>query len=193
MYQPPPQGPQGPYGYGQQQPTIIVQQQSSGCLKAFLVVLGIIVVGNVATCATCAVMAKSSPPQSAEEKQRQAQTEKRLQEEAADAAAQEQARLETEFRKGCKLPASKPIFTMYDSNLRERCQDMIRESLKVPGSGDFPSEREQPTSLVSDDGGCDRIFRSYVDAKNAFGVKVRTRYECKYDPRTGLVSTKSLD
>lgn len=110
---------------------------------------------------------------------------------AADAAAQQKAAMEKDWRDGCKLKASAPIYVVYDRDLRERCEAMISESLKVPGSGDFPSEREQPTNLTSDDG-CNRIFTSYVDATNAFGVKVRTRYVCTYDPRTGLYGTKAL-
>lgn len=110
----------------------------------------------------------------------------------ADAAAQRMRAIEEEWRKGCKTKPPEPLFVVLDSDLRDRCEAMISERLKVPGSGSFPSEREQPTALVSNDN-CTRIFQSYVDAKNAFGVKVRTRYECSFDPRTGLYSTKTSD
>jgi hypothetical protein len=49
--------------------------------------------------------------------------------------------------------------------------------------------RQRGLSVWRDDG-CNRIYASWVDAKNAFGVKVRTRFECKFDPRTGLYGVK---
>lgn len=110
----------------------------------------------------------------------------------ADAAAHdaaEKAAKEAELRKQCKVPEAGAIFIAYSDQMRDRCHDLIRDSLKVPGSSDFASESDEMKDWVSYDG-CSKTYRSYFDAKNAFGVKVRTRYECTFDPRTGLYSTK---
>ncbi len=55
---------------------------------------------------------------------------------------------------------------------------------------DFPNDRD--VKLTSDDG-CHRTHSSSVEGLNAFGVKVRTRYACTFDPKTGDISSKRLD
>lgn len=187
------QGP--PHGYGapppQQgyppQPTVIVN--NNGCLKAILVGLAIVVLAPIATCATCAVMADAS--RSSQPKPDAAALAAALAE-ASDAEAQSAKKVEAQreaVRKGCKMTELQPVFLLDDESLVDKCQAMVKESATVPSSVDFPTVRD--VKLTSDDG-CRRIFRSHLDGKNAFGVKVRTRFECSLDPRTGDIKTKAL-
>src|SRR5690348_2116054 len=57
------------------------------------------------------------------------------------------------------------------------CQDRVRERLKAPSTADFPA---YDPAAVSSSGATIAVYRiaSYVDADNAFGAHIRTRYEC---------------
>ena len=65
--------------------------------------------------------------------------------------------------------------TTYDK-VKQICRDMIKPTLAVPSSADFPSEdsmlvvgpRENPTVFVP------------VDADNGLGVRVRTSHACSF-------------
>ncbi|MDX6480340.1 MAG: hypothetical protein QOG85_850 [Gaiellaceae bacterium] len=183
----PPQYPPQPY-YPQPAP-----KKGLGCLAWG----GIIGVGGIVLLGVfCVALAKLGPTEEQRKKRDEANAAASASAAAsaaiaADAAAQANLQFENAVRKGCKLAPTKEVFTVPDDALRERCQDMVREGLKVPGSGDFPSDREDSKTLTSDDS-CNRTYTSWVDAKNAFGVKIRTRYACTFDPRTGLFSYKVL-
>ena len=57
-----------------------------------------------------------------------------------------------------------------------QCQLHIENRLKAPSSADFPA-----SSLVNIQDVGNKVFeiRSYVDAQNAFGAMIRTKYFCK--------------
>ena len=107
---------------------------------------------------------------------------------AAAATAKYQADLELSFRKQCKRLDGGLIFPLNDEDLRDLCHAQVRESLKVPGSAEFPSGEDRIRLMTAD--GCKRTFTSTFVAKNAFGVMVKTGYDCTYDPKTGQVALK---
>lgn len=154
-------------------------KQGIGCLGIGLIVFGVGVVGSLAVCGAIVASAQRTPAQRAEDEKIAAS--------AADAEAQRLAEFEGKVRAGCKLSKTAPVFTVQDDELRARCKTIVKEAMTVPSSADFPTDA---TPLVSDDG-CHRTYESYVDGLNAFGVKVRTRYSCTFDPRTGFFSSKS--
>lgn len=154
-----------------------------GCMLPILLALGAVLLGVVAL----AIFTHRSPAEREAERQETA----RLMASAAASAAEANAQNEARYRKACKLSAKDDVYIVADDDVIDRCHDMIRASLKVPGSGDFPGAREDTRGFLSDDG-CHRTYTSFVVAQNVFGVKVRNRYSCTFDPRTGLYSTKNL-
>lgn len=119
-----------------------------------------------------------------------------LEAELADAAAKAKEEFDEAqrdaVRRGCKLKPNTPVFIVEDDDHRIQCQLLMRESMKVPSSATFPNKSEDPgIPFVSDDG-CNRTYASWVEGKNAFGVEVRSRYECTLDPRTGKTKLKAL-
>jgi len=173
--QPPPQP------FGAPPPT-----KGVGCLGFVLIALGVGALGTLALCGLVVTTSKTSP----EEKRRLDDELAAVQAAASAENARRTAKFEAEVRTGCKLKPDAAVFVPADDDAqREHCRALIRDALKVPGSADFPN-RSDEGPFVSDDG-CNRIYRSHVDAQNAFGVKVRTKFDCTLDPRTGVYSTKT--
>lgn len=121
--------------------------------------------------------------------------------EQLDAAVQEAARVHDEAldkwkaktRKACGLKADAEIHAATVRELTKMCIVLVDEGLKVPGSGEYPPlPSEQETHGMNSADGCRYSLDSYVDAKNALGVKVRTRFRCTFDPTTGTVGYKTL-
>lgn len=114
----------------------------------------------------------------------------------ADAEAQERAgnaamaAYELKMRKTCKVGDAAPFFVLPYEEQRDRCRVLVRENMHVPSSAEFP--RDEQRNYVSDDG-CNMILKMSVEGQNAFGVKVRTPFRCKLDPRTGDLSVKMLE
>lgn len=54
-----PPGPQGPY-YQPPQQTVVVVKQGSGCLKFFVIAVGLIIAANLVTCAACGMFADTA-------------------------------------------------------------------------------------------------------------------------------------
>ncbi len=118
----------------------------------------------------------------------------RLAADTADAARLNDAARTAFIAKAAKACHMKPsdYIPATKREMAKMCIVFVDGELKVPGSGthpDLPEENEQGLSTVD---GCRFFFDSYVDAQNAFGVKVRTRYRCTYDPKVGLASYKVL-
>lgn len=55
------------------------------------------------------------------------------------------------------------------------CQQFIEERLRSPKSADYPAGYDRYTTDLG--GGRYRV-KAYVDAQNAFGVEIRTPFEC---------------
>ncbi len=64
------------------------------------------------------------------------------------------------------------------------CKQIIREHLLVPSSAKF-----QPIwdAKITVDRFGRRYWEGYVDSKNAFGVKIRNRFRCTYNPKDNVV------
>lgn len=54
-------------------------------------------------------------------------------------------------------------------------QEFVKRKLKSPSSADFPHTGDKDVYITIMDE-CEFHIRGYVDANNAFGVKVRTNY-----------------
>ena len=57
-------------------------------------------------------------------------------------------------------------------------EHFVKQKLKAPSSADFPYINDRQVVVVHKGGGR-FIVQSYVDAQNAFGAKLRTRYQCE--------------
>ncbi len=55
------------------------------------------------------------------------------------------------------------------------CQQFVEDRLRSPKSADYPGGYDRYTTDLG--GGRYRV-KAYVDAKNAFGVELRTKFEC---------------
>ncbi len=144
-----------------------------------LIIIGVIFAGFIGTCAII-MHASSTTPE-----ERAANDKVKAQAEAAEAKRLDD--FKEAIRKGCKLSATAPVFALEDGDVRTRCQLLVQEGMTSPSSADFPNDSS--VKLTSDDG-CNRILVSSVEGLNAFGVKVRSRYACTFDPRTGNFSSK---
>jgi hypothetical protein len=73
-----------------------------------------------------------------------------------------------------------------------RCQDLVKENLRSPSSADFQGLLdgiESPSYF----GNCDTEWVSWVEAKNALGVPIRTRFKCKYIAQAGKLTVRFLE
>lgn len=57
-----------------------------------------------------------------------------------------------------------------------QCQLHVQDKLKAPSSADFPASS---STNIQDAGNNTFEIRSYVDAQNSFGAKLRTYFFCK--------------
>lgn len=115
---------------------------------------------------------------------------------AADAAAELSVAIEAwkvKTRKACHVKPDAELTPLTVRELTKTCQALVDIGLKVQGSGEYPElpDATETAGMMSVDG-CRAYIDSYVDAKNAFGVKVRTKYRCTYDPTVGFPSYKVL-
>lgn len=168
-----------------QQPPPRPRSSGGGCITFVLMACGIFAALIFVGVTAMRVIATPT-------KDEKAKIDDKIAADAKDAAAQQFA-FELGVRKACKVGEAGALFMIPDSEMKDHCYDRIRSSLKVPGSSDFPYGEDVSRGMLSDDGGCRRIFKSYFDAQNAFGVKIRTHYECTYDPRSSAMTVKNLD
>ena len=178
-------------GYGWQPPQP-PKKTGVGCL-------GWVLIAVVAFLATTVVVCSAVLTPKSETSQAKAQREAKLAEER-DATAAEEARARAQNAEAnrklaiaCKLPPdAEAVEVPTVEKILDHCHGAIRLSAKVPGSIEFPSEPEDTIKLTSDNG-CNYIYTSWFDGQNAFGVKVRTRYRCTFDPITTMPSIKTLN
>lgn len=168
------------------------QKNGIGCLGVGLIVLAVGVLGTMGLCGAIVASGHRSPEERAKDDEVAAAAASAQ----AAAAASAEAALEPwkiKTRKACGLKPGDEIFPATVRKQLQLCRVLVEGGLKVPGSGEFPDlPSETETSGLSTVDGCRSFIDTYVDAKNAFGVKVRTRYRCTYDPTTGLPSFKNL-
>lgn len=105
--------------------------------------------------------------------QRQAKDQARVQRQAGDDKKAAQARAASD-EKACS----------YDMTAYVMSQSFVQERLKAPSTAKFPSIVEDgvKTQYVGD---CTHKIVGYVDAQNAFGAQIRTKYyvKLKNDPK----------
>jgi hypothetical protein len=61
-------------------------------------------------------------------------------------------------------------------------EQAVERLLKAPASADFPAPSKATIQKISDTEGF--TIAAYVDAQNAFGAKIRTRWFCKVTETT---------
>lgn len=111
---------------------------------------------------------------------------------AAEASAKAKAAADdVALHKACKVPPSKALQSIEPSDMKIQCRDIVRDRLKAPSTADFPGIFDADSKPTSADG-CVMVYASYVDAQNSFGAKLRTKYVCTYDPRTGMLNVQVL-
>lgn len=98
---------------------------------------------------------------------------------------------EDRLRKACKVGPAAKIQPADSAEVIAMCRMAVERVLKAPKSAEHPGIFDQDGKPASKDG-CTTIYASWVDAQNAFGATIRTRYVCTYDPRTGVASTTTL-
>ena len=69
------------------------------------------------------------------------------------------------------------------------CKDFVRNSLKSPGSAEFPSASP---SYVTHEGGGKYTVKAYVDALNSFGALMRADFTCVVEYTGSASQTYSL-
>jgi hypothetical protein len=112
-----------------------------GCLLSGLIILGISCVLLLGFCALV-----TQGPSERDKRAKQAQDD--AEDASAQARAKQVAELEAQWRKECKLAATAPVFVAYGDDMIDRCQEVVRRDLKVPGSGDFPGPRDEDRSTL---------------------------------------------
>lgn len=86
----------------------------------------------------------------------------------------------------CSTKRVPTIKSVDSGDFKVQCKDMVRAKLLVPTSADFPGLFDADRLLTNNK--CGRTWRSWVDSKNAFGVKIRKTFTCTYEPSTSMVS-----
>jgi hypothetical protein len=71
------------------------------------------------------------------------------------------------------------------SSVAGECQKAVLPLLAAPQSAAFPGMFDDEAPLASPLG-CETVYRSWVESRDAHGVEVRRAYVCTYDPRTGV-------
>jgi hypothetical protein len=84
-----------------------------------------------------------------------------------------------------RVPGTKPLNA--DSMINQ-CRALVRENLKAPSTADF-QDKEGGVLYF---GNCNQAWESSVEAQNAFGVPIRTRFKCTYDAATQELRVKLL-
>jgi hypothetical protein len=73
-----------------------------------------------------------------------------------------------------------------ETEFRTACKMAIKRQLLSPKSADFPGMFDE-VSKVDESSTCSRTWRTWVDAKNAYGVAIRHNFTCSYDSAAGTV------
>lgn len=190
-YQPPP-SQYGCQQYGYPQPP---RKKPVSTLLVLAIMVGAGVAITFAVVVAAVVDTPSTPyatdagPSKAEQLE---QSKRAMEAELAKAAAaKKEARL-AKLRKACGMKPDAGIEEPVFDDIRYACYGLVKEGLKAPSSAEFaPAPPSGVSGFLTDDG-CRYIFDSWVEALNPFGVKLRTRYRCIYDPRTDKLTVESL-
>ena len=71
-----------------------------------------------------------------------------------------------------------------------KCNRAVRGNLKAPSSANFADPLDGVASTIAgqDDNSVTYDFISYVDAENAFGVKLRKKFKCRFQYNIAAVN-----
>lgn len=97
----------------------------------------------------------------------------------------------TQLRQACKVGPNAKIQPADEAEVKAMCRMAVERGLKAPKSAEHPGAFDQDGAPTKAKDGCVTVYASYVDALNPMGVKLRTRYRCVYDPRTGVASIET--
>lgn len=75
---------------------------------------------------------------------------------------------------------AKPRPTLAKLKFMEQCIGLVQDSLKSPRSSRYAPTQAQPV-------GDEWVWVAWVDAKNPFGVELRTDFICGWSPKTNEV------
>jgi hypothetical protein len=75
------------------------------------------------------------------------------------------------------------------STFEATCERLVREQLRAPSTAEFQQFRDDPSSYSAN---CDMEIKSWVEAKNAFGVPLRNPFICRFNAKTGVVTAQFL-
>lgn len=73
-----------------------------------------------------------------------------------------------------------------DVDVQVACHMMVEKRLKAPSTAEWPGMFSGDHATLNAD--CSVTYSSWVEASNAYGVKIRTNYTCRYDPKTDEIS-----
>lgn len=111
---------------------------------------------------------------------------------AAEEEAKKKADEDAKMREACKVDSDAKLTKRSNGDVIYLCREMVKAQLKAPATAEFPGIFDsdgRPTSLD----GCKTVYRSYVDAQNAFGAKLRSQFLCTFDPVKDTVSARLLE
>ncbi len=72
------------------------------------------------------------------------------------------------------------------------CTELAKRPLKAPRTAKFQPVWEATTLMGKDQQG-NIVWTGWVDAQNEFGVYLRNRFVCTYDPKTRSISVRFLE
>lgn len=78
------------------------------------------------------------------------------------------------------------VKAMGSSDFTFQGEQMVKEKLLSPSSAEFPGIFDHVPDTVGKH--CTRSWKAWVEAQNAFGVKIHQTFICSQDPATNLVS-----
>lgn len=168
-------------GYGTPPPR---RGSGQGCLIA----VGVLVAaGGVGIVLLAAVLGSGDPKKRAE---REA-VDEAIAASAQRANEERLAELKADLRKKCGIKDGGAVFFVEQDDMKRQCREIVKEGLEAPSSAEFPpiDDPGGGSGLVTDDG-CRMTYASYVEALNPLGVKLRTRFSCTFEPRTGKLDVK---
>lgn len=73
-----------------------------------------------------------------------------------------------------------------DADVQVACHIMVENRLTAPSTAEWPGMFSGDHATLHPD--CSVTYTSWVDHTNAFGVKVRSHFTCRYDPKTDDMS-----
>ena len=94
----------------------------------------------------------------------------------------EATRLGQKQTEEAKVRASGVGSRIGDGSFRSKCEFLVKQQLLSPSSAQIPWLFDGMRIVEASDGS--KTWSSWVDVKNAFGVKIRHSFTCSYNAKT---------